>query len=218
MALRFGLGIGEPLPVGAFKAPTAQSVTKEKDTAANVKTAEREFSLDNVLETEDLGEIHYNLSVPENYDEAHAYALHIALPGWEGLYFQGIGEDLRWEYMPHESTNYVEDMIVASLQLGDWDANSARQAVRLTEYLLEEYSIDRNRVYITGYSGGGETLSRVLEFAPELYSRALFMSSKWDGDPAALVAARTPLYIFTSEHDSYYGAEPARQAYEDILR
>ena len=56
------------------------------------------FLMDNVLTTED-GVFHYNLYVPESYDGTRPYALHMALPGWEGLYFQGLGEDLRWEYL-----------------------------------------------------------------------------------------------------------------------
>ena len=197
-------------------ASALQNTTETLSIPVTEKESAREFSLDQVLETADLGDIHYNLSISGNYDRKHAYALHIALPGWEGLYFQGVGEDLHWEYMPYESVNYIEDMIVASLQLNSWDETSACQAVRLTEYLMEEYSIDSGRVYITGYSAGGETLSRVMEIRPELYSSALFTSSKWDGDPSPLVAARTRLYIFTSEHDSYYGAEPARQAWQNI--
>ena len=172
------------------------------------------FTLDNVLATEDLGDIHYNLYVPDSYEGSAPYALHIALPGWEGLYFQGVGEDLKWEYMPYESINYISDMIVVSAQLNDWGRTSARQAVALTEYIMSQYNIDPNRVYITGYSGGGETLSLVMELKPELYAAALFVSSQWDGDPSLLVNARTPLYMFTAENDSYYGSEPVRGAYD----
>ena len=45
----------------------------------------REFQMDQALETDD-GLCHYNLYVPESYDSGTPYALHIALPGWEGLY------------------------------------------------------------------------------------------------------------------------------------
>ena len=93
---------------------------------------------------------------------------------------------------------------------------SATQAVALTEYFLAEYNIDPAQVYITGYSGGGETLSHVLELRPDLYTAALFVSSQWDGDPAPLVKAKTPIYLFTAEHDSYYGSEPVRRAYQRI--
>ena len=126
------------------------------------------FRTDQVFES-DAGTCHYNVCIPDDYDGSRSYALHIALPGWEGLYFQGVGEDLRWEYLPYESRKYVDDMIAVSAQLNDWGHTSARQAVALTEYMLAQYNIDPGRVFITGYSGGGETLSRVLELKPELY-------------------------------------------------
>jgi predicted peptidase len=55
-----------------------------------------------------------------------------------------------------------------------------------------------------------------MELRPDLYAAALFVSSQWDGDPVPLVEARTPLYLFTAEHDSYYGSEPVRRAYQRI--
>lgn len=44
----------------------------------------------NTLTTPD-GVFHYNLYLTESYDGTKPFALHVALPGWEGLYFQGLG-------------------------------------------------------------------------------------------------------------------------------
>ena len=178
--------------------------------------ADSGFLQGQTFESETEGTIHYNIYVPAEYDGNEPYALHVALPGWEGLYFQGVGKDLQWEYLPNEPSNYVKDMIVVSAQLNSWNVDSAKQVIALTKYILKEYNIDPERVFITGYSAGGETLSQVLELEPDLYSAALFVSSQWDGEPQQLVAARTPLYIFTSEHDSWYGAEPAIKAWQTI--
>ena len=54
----------------------------------------RGFILDNVLHSEEYGDIHYNLYVPDSYDASRPYALFFTLPGYEGLYFQGVGENL----------------------------------------------------------------------------------------------------------------------------
>ena len=182
--------------------------------ACTVSENGERFVMNKSFTSETEGTCHYNIFVPEEYDGSVPFALHIALPGWEGLYFQGVGEDLKWEYMPYESINYISDMIIVSAQLNDWGRTSARQAVALTEYIMSQYNIDPNRVYITGYSGGGETLSLVMELKPELYAAAVFVSSQWDGDPSLLVNARTPLYMFTAENDSYYGSEPVRGTYD----
>lgn len=54
----------------------------------------RGFVLDNVFHSESEGDIHYNLYVPDSYDGSQPYALIFTLPGYEGLYFQGVGENL----------------------------------------------------------------------------------------------------------------------------
>ncbi|GAA6492703.1 hypothetical protein K280104A7_22670 [Candidatus Bariatricus faecipullorum] len=176
----------------------------------------RGFLLDNVLHSGENGDIHYNLYVPESYDGSRPYALFITLSGYEGLYFQGVGENLYQESFGFEAQNYISDMIILAPQLEDWGETSASQTIALTEYFLEHYNIDTSRVYIEGYSGGGETLSLVLGSRPELYTAALHCSSQWDGAYEPLVENRTPLYFVIGENDEYYSAEPAREAYDTL--
>lgn len=102
--------------------------------------------------------------------------LYITLPGYQGLYFQGVGKNLETEEFGFVSQNYNSQMIILAPQLEDWDELSANQTIALTKYFLEHYNIDRNKVYISGYSGGGKTLSWVLTKEPELYSDALMCS------------------------------------------
>ena len=60
------------------------------------------------------------------------------------------------------------------------DRISADQTIELTQYFLTHYIINPSKVYINGYSGGGETLSLVLAKQPELYTAALMCSSQWE--------------------------------------
>ena len=90
---------------------------------------------------------------------------------------------------------------------------SARDTVVLTEYLMSAFNVDPNRVYLSGYSGGGETGSLVMELRPELYAAYLMMASQWDGKLEPLAAARTPVYMIIGEDDSYYGSESLKSAY-----
>lgn len=46
-------------------------------------------------------------------------------------------------------------MIIAAPQLNGWDEDSADETIVLVEYLLSAYNIDKSKVYIEGYSGGG---------------------------------------------------------------
>ena len=186
----------------------APSVTEGSET-------DQGFLLDNVLHAQE-GDIHYHIYVPDSYDGSESYALYLTLPGYEGLYFQGVGENLRREDFAFEALRYNDKMIVAAPQLSDWGETSAVQAIALTEYLLDHYNIDRERVYAEGYSGGGETMSRVMGMQPDLFTAYLQCSSQWDGAYEPVVEARVPVYFVIGEGDEYYSAEPSREAYNRL--
>lgn len=176
----------------------------------------RDFVLDNVLHSETEGDIHYNVYIPEDYDGTESYALFMTLPGYQGLYFQGVGQNVMTEEFGFMAREYIPKMIIVAPQLNDWQDTSARQTIALTEYFLDTYNIDRSRVYAEGYSGGGETMSRVMGMRPDLYTAYLQCSSQWDGNYTEVVKARVPVYFAIGEKDEYYGFEPSRNAYNAI--
>lgn len=57
----------------------------------------RDFILDNAFHSKDNGDIHYNVYIPDSYDGSVPYALYVTLPGYQGLYFQGVGENIKTE-------------------------------------------------------------------------------------------------------------------------
>ena len=174
------------------------------------------FVLDNVLHSADEGDIHYNVYIPDSYDGSRPYALFLTLPGYQGLYFQGVGSNVRTEGFGFAAQDYNPEMIIVAPQLNDWQETSARQTIALTEYFLSAYNIDRSKVYAEGYSGGGETMSLVMGMRPELYTAYLQCASKWDGDYEPVVKARTPVYFVVGAHDEYYGCEPSENAYQTL--
>lgn len=176
----------------------------------------RGFLLDNVLHSEKEGDIHYNVYIPDSYDGSEVYALFMTLPGYQGLYFQGVGENLRTENIGFTAQKYNPKMIIVAPQLDDWGETSARQTVALTEYFLSAYNIDKTKVYAEGYSGGGETMSQVMGIKPELFTAYLQGSSQWDGEYDAVVESRTPVYLVVGESDEYYGSGPSEEAYQNI--
>ena len=56
--------------------------------------AYRDFVIDNVYHSEDAGDINYNVYIPESYDGSKPYDLYFTLPGYEGLYFQGVAANI----------------------------------------------------------------------------------------------------------------------------
>lgn len=190
------------------------------DTAAVTVGTEnyRNFVIDNVYHSENEGDIHYHACFPDSYYEStESYALFITLPGYQGLYFQGVAENIRTEDFAFEAQKYNSKMVILAPQLNDWGQTSADQTLALTEYFLEHYRIDPSKVYIEGYSGGGETLSLVLGKKPELFAAALMCSSQWDGDYEPVVRAKTPVYFVIGESDEYYSSRPFKNACRTLL-
>ena len=176
---------------------------------------QRGFINDNVYHSAEYGEIHYSSYFPGSYDGTKPYALFITLPGYEGLYFLGVGANMVEDFGV-EAIKYNSEMIVLSTQLSDWGETSANQAIALTEYFIDHYNINKRKVYLHGYSGGGETGSLVMGMRPELYTAFLMTSSQWDGDLEVLAKAKTPVYLATGENDSYYGSQPLKNAYNKL--
>lgn len=184
---------------------------------------DEDFLIDNVLffndtgEYADVEELHYHIYVPDSYDGSRPYALYITLPGYGAYYFQGVAVNLKMEHFAVEARKYNEEMIIVAPQPNDWGGTSKRQTIGLTEYMLAAYNIAPNMVYISGYSGGGETLSLVVSERPELYTAALHVSSKWDGNLDKVAEVGTPVYFVIGESDEYYGSGPAEDAYRELV-
>ncbi len=176
----------------------------------------RNFTLDNILKTDNTSDIHFNLYVPESYNATTPYALYITLPGYEGLYFQGVGVNLQRENFAFEAQKYNDKMIIVAPQLNGWDETSADETIILTEYLLSAYNIDKSKVYINGYSGGGETASIAVSKRPDLFTAYLQVSSQWDGEFESVAKARLPIYIAIGRDDEYYGSNKSQSAYDTL--
>ena len=127
---------------------TADTDPEESQTESVTEGTEeyRGFVIDNVLQSEKEGDIHYNVYIPESYDGTKAYALYFTLPGYEGLYFQGVAANIRSEDFGFEAQKYNSEMIIVAPQLNDWGETSADQTIALVEYFLEHYNIDQESV------------------------------------------------------------------------
>lgn len=176
----------------------------------------RGFVIDNVFHSVNEGDIHYNVYIPEGYDGSKPYALYVTLPGYEGLYFQGVAANIQSEEFGFEAQKYNSEMIVVAPQLSDWGETSANQTIALTEYFLEQYNIDSSKVYGNGFSGGGETMSIVMGKRPDLFTAYLQVSSQWDGEYESVAERHLPVYFAIGSNDEYYGSKPTREAYDTL--
>jgi predicted peptidase len=177
---------------------------------------DRGFTVDNVLKIDGAPDLHFSEYRPQ--DNGQPYALFITLPGYEGEHAQGIGENLRQENFAFEAQRYNDHMIVLAPQPDGWEEDSATQVTQLIQYVFRHDNIDRSRVYINGYSGGGETLSRVVEAHPQYFTAALMVSSQWDGSISNTASHRVPIYFFIGADDEYYSAAPFQTTYRELTR
>lgn len=163
------------------------------------------------------GEIHYSYYLPENYNTNKNYPLIMVMPGYGMMWFgeESSGSNMDWSGF-RVWTELPENMIVVSAQLTDWGEKSARQSVELTEYFIQNFSVDENRVYAAGYSAGGETMSQAVAMRPDLYAAYLHGASQWDGAYDPIAENRVAVYIFMAENDEYYGSQKARDAYDSL--
>ena len=197
---------------------TVSSALVESNTSSeeDVQSAETGIIPEQVLEGE-TGTIHYSYYLPESYDPQKKYPLMMVMPGYDMMWFreESSGSNLNWAGFLCW-TELPEEMIVVSAQLTDWHETSARQAIELTEYFIDHFSVDQNRVYAAGYSAGGETMSQAVSMRPDLYAAYLHGASQWDGDYAPISENGVAVYIFMAEHDEYYGSERAWDAYNRL--
>lgn len=119
----------EDASAGQSEDTDAGEDTSQEDSGGDYVTEGTEeyrgFTLDNVLHSQTEGDIHYNLYIPDSYDGEEPCAIFFTLPGYEGLYFQGVGENLYSEDFGFEAQNYDPDMIIVAPQLSDWGETSA---------------------------------------------------------------------------------------------
>ena len=187
---------------------------KETENVTEGTETYRDFVIDNVYHSADAGDIHYNVYIPESYDGSRPYALYFTLPGYEGLYFQGVAANIKSEEFGFEAQKYNDEMIIVAPQLNAWGDTTAHQTIALVEYFLQQYNIDASKVYGNGYSGGGETMSIVMGKRPDLFSAYLHVSSQWDGEYEPVVDNRLPVYFAIGRNDEYYGSAKTQDAYD----
>ena len=183
--------------------------------------------------------LQYQLYVPEDYDDSESYPLIQFIPdssvvgrgtdavltqGWGGLIWATEAEQAKhasFVLVPVFTETIVDDSFNHSGQI--------EVAVRLIQSLMEQYSIDVDRVYTTGQSMGGMTSFYLNVTYPDLFAASLFVGSQWDnsilnaleddsffyivsaGDPKASVGQAGLMEVFDGDGAAYSHAQWSAQ-------
>ena len=134
----------------------------------------------------------------------------VVMPGYDMMWF---GEESSGSNLNRSGftawTKLDTEIIVVSARLTDWHETSARQAVELTEYFVNNFTVDTNRIYAAGYSAGGEAMSQAVSMRPDLYAAYGIV---------AFVRRGVGLYLLLRSHFVFFDyAEPPVLFLSDYL-
>jgi len=167
----------------------------------------------------------YNLFIPKDYDPAKKYPLVLFMPdaticGRETTrtLTQGIGATV-WaspgEQAKHPCFVLAPDyttMIINDM----WETNEYLPAtVNLIGALKETYSIDADRVYTTGQSGGCMLSFAIEHYYPDLMAASLLIAGKWDSSRVDNFVGKK-MWMMCGDGDA--GALPSMTSVVEALR
>jgi predicted peptidase len=176
----------------------------------------------------DSGELKYRLLKPKDYDANKKYPLVI--------FFHGAGErgDDNTKQLVHGMNNFASDetrekypAFVVAPQCPndqkwadvDWGADkhtmtkepskSMKLSLELLEALQKEFSIDKDRLYVTGLSMGGYGTWDVIQRHPDMFAAAAPICG--GGDTAGAKAmAKIPIWVFHGDKDTAVKVQRSR--------
>jgi predicted peptidase len=166
----------------------------------------------------------YNLFVPKNYDAAKSYPLVLFMHDagatsdvTRTTLFQGLGA-IAWA-SPEDQTArpcFVLAPQYAEIIADDDSRTSAMldTTIDLVTVLVEEYSIDRNRLYATGQSGGCMMSIAMNIKYPDFFAASFLVAGQWDPGLVKPLAKKR-LWILVSQDDDK--AWPGENAITDAL-
>lgn len=147
----------------------------------------------------------YNLFIPDDYDERKQYPLLLFIADASTVnkevtvpLTQGYG-GLIWvtdrDQAKHPSFVIVPQYVTQTVNDNSETSYEVEMTIRLLNNIVNQYNIDRNRLYTTGQSMGG-MMSMYFNIAhPDLFAASLFVGCQWDTSKMAGFANDKFFYI-----------------------
>ncbi len=175
------------IATGYFKA-TATPVQLLGETDAEVVADV--FAADN--------ELRWQLYVPDSYDAGKPAGVMVYVsptrrggpkPGWKDALDD---RNMIW---------------IAALDAGNKKpvVERALKAVFATTFVAQKYEVDSDRVYVSGFSGGGKTAARVAATQPEIFKGAVYICGVefWQDQPPKIDKVRAMHHVFLSGSNDF---------------
>ncbi|MCI6161340.1 MAG: alpha/beta hydrolase-fold protein [Prevotella sp.] len=154
--------------------------------------------------------IHYNLFIPKNYDPNQQYPLVLFMADASTV-GKGVMASLKHGYggiiwaTDESQAKNPSFVLVPSFEGPEnvtndqWQVtDEADVALRLLQYIVGKYSIDKNRLYTTGQSMGGMISFYFNSRYPDLFAASLFVGSQWDVNVLSPLANKKFFYVVSA--------------------
>jgi predicted peptidase len=181
-----------------------------------------------VYRSEGGGELPYRLLTPRDYDASKQYPLVLFLHGAgerghdnQRQLIHGMRDFLRDEIRGKYPSFVVAPQCPKDEQWVSvpWTADAhtmprepstpMRQALELVEKLVKQYSIDEDRVYVTGLSMGGFGAWDAVQRRPDLFAAAAPVCGGGDAAMAEAIA-KVPIWAFHGDNDKVVKVKRSR--------
>jgi predicted peptidase len=165
----------------------------------------------------DGSDVLYGLLVPDSYKTSQPAPLILALhPGGERMRYYGSAYTRAIVAPAAASLNAV--IVAPDCPAGSWaDARADAAVVALLARIMADYSIDRRRVLVVGYSMGGRGTWYMSSHHRDLFTAAIPMAGATGDDPLDSLATM-PTYIIHSKRDEIVPFAPAERNARELER
>jgi poly(3-hydroxybutyrate) depolymerase len=161
----------------------------------------------------------YGLFKPDNYSANNTYPLIVYLHGSTDT----VSRDLIWyhEIIQKENPCFVLSPKTEEGNQGwgnTWEKNHSpamKKTLLLVDSLVNNYNIDRTRLYIYGISMGGFGVFSALAKEPNKFAAAYAVCGGSNVDAASAIS--TPLWIFHGSEDDVVPVRLSKNIYEAML-
>lgn len=165
-------------------------------------------------------ELMYNLYLPEDYDENTEYAVVLFMPDATGEgddEYLTLTESLGAVVWTTDYDSENSDVIVLAPQYTEDNTEDPAYTMELLEYIIEQYSVDEDRLYLVGQSSGTIRSLKLLIDYPDTFAAAMLVAGQADDDYTDLISQLSDQTIWMISSAGDERAYPGMQAIVDAV-
>ncbi|MBI2920837.1 MAG: alpha/beta fold hydrolase [Planctomycetes bacterium] len=158
----------------------------------------------------EFGTSYYVLNVPAGYKPAQKHGIIFMFHGSGGR-----PESYESNYAAAKNKGYLL-CLPASTDPQGYSDDDMKQIVEIALEVLATYSIDRDRVFVSGHSAGGFVTCHLCSDHPEIFTAGAPVSGCLVNDAMARPMLKTPFYVVSGGKD--FNHNQSKQSVEDMRK